>query len=209
MPAKNITRGEFVALVASLMALNSLAVDVMLPALPAMGEALGIANENERQFVIIAYMAGFGLAQLVYGPIADSYGRRPPLLAGMVLYVCCAVAAAFCTQRDCPVLATLPSRARSRRHTRHLQLRHPRPILWRGDGQDHLARAHGLHGGPIVAPGIGQLILAAGTWHTIFIFMGVMSSFPLAVTPCRSSGSGWTTSRQFMDSVQMTHYFRP
>ena len=53
------------------MALNALAIDVMLPALPYMGEALGI-SQNERQLVVGAYMLGFGLAQLVFGPLATA-----------------------------------------------------------------------------------------------------------------------------------------
>ena len=73
-----LSRPEFIALVAALMALNALAIDVMLPALPYMGEALGVANENERQLVVSAYMIGFGAAQLVFGPITDRFGRDPP-----------------------------------------------------------------------------------------------------------------------------------
>ncbi len=71
-----LSRPEFIALMAALMALNSLAIDVMLPALPYMGESLGIDSENERQFVVTAYMLGFGLAQLAYGPLSDRFGRR-------------------------------------------------------------------------------------------------------------------------------------
>ena len=77
------------------MALNALAIDVMLPALPYMGEALGISHENERQLVVGAYMLGFGLAQLVFGPLADRFGRRVPLLFGLSIYVVCAFAATF------------------------------------------------------------------------------------------------------------------
>ena len=66
---------EFVALVAALMASNALAIDAMLPALPAIGEALGVAEENRRQLVITSYLLGFGMAQLIYGPLADRYGR--------------------------------------------------------------------------------------------------------------------------------------
>src|SRR3546814_1054322 len=48
----------------SLIALNALAIDAMLPALPAMGDALDIVHENDRQWIIAAYVLGLGAAQL-------------------------------------------------------------------------------------------------------------------------------------------------
>ena len=54
----------------------------MLPALPYMGEAPWHLTRNERQLVVGAYMLGFGLAQPVFGPLADRFGRRVPLLFG-------------------------------------------------------------------------------------------------------------------------------
>ena len=79
-------RKEFVALMAALMAANALAIDAMLPALPAIGEALGVEEANHRQLVITAYLVGFGAAQLAYGPIADRFGRKRLLVACMLLY---------------------------------------------------------------------------------------------------------------------------
>ena len=67
---------EFVCLIALMMALNALAIDAMLPALPHIGEDLGVANDNTRQWVVTAYLLGFGGAQLIYGPLADRFGRR-------------------------------------------------------------------------------------------------------------------------------------
>jgi MFS family permease len=52
---------EFVAFIAALMAINALAIDIMLPALPAMADALGITVENQRQYIIAGYMFGFGV----------------------------------------------------------------------------------------------------------------------------------------------------
>src|SRR3546814_11402129 len=46
---------EFIMLIATMMALNALSIDPMLPALPAMGKALGIIGENERQWIISSY----------------------------------------------------------------------------------------------------------------------------------------------------------
>ena len=76
---------EFVALIAMMMALNALAIDAMLPALPAIGEALGVVSENSRQWVITAYLLGFGVTQIIYGPLADRYGRKPVLMVGLAL----------------------------------------------------------------------------------------------------------------------------
>ncbi len=90
---------EFVALVASLMSLTALGIDSMLPALPAIGNALGVTSENSRQFVVTAFVIGFGLAQLIHGPLADRFGRRAVLLWSLSLYavanVACAIAGSF------------------------------------------------------------------------------------------------------------------
>ena len=85
---------EFVALVASLMALGAIGTDAMLPALPAIGAALHVADANARQFVITAFVIGFGVAQLVHGPLADRFGRRRVLLVSLACYAVANVAAA-------------------------------------------------------------------------------------------------------------------
>src|SRR5262245_10993274 len=61
---------EFVALVACLMAINALSTDPMLPALPAIGEDLGVANPNHRQWVLIAFFAGAGIGSLFFGSLS-------------------------------------------------------------------------------------------------------------------------------------------
>ena len=66
-PAARLPHAEFVTMVAFLMALNAMAIDVILPALQQMGESLGVTDENARQFPLLAYIAFFGLSQIVYG----------------------------------------------------------------------------------------------------------------------------------------------
>lgn len=90
---------EFVALVAALMALGALGIDAMLPALPAVGDALGAPSDNARQLVITFFVTGFGAAQLAHGPLSDRFGRRRTLIASLAVYVVahalCAVAQSF------------------------------------------------------------------------------------------------------------------
>lgn len=171
-----LSRPEFIALVAALMALNALAIDVMLPALPYMGEALGVSHENERQYVLTAYMLGFGFAQLIFGPVSDRFGRRAPLLIGLVIYIIAAFAAAFS-----PTFSIL------------LLMRFVQGIGAAGTRVIAQSVVRDQFGGramaeimsmvymvfmavPVVAPGIGQVILLAGPWEYIFYFMGVLAA---------------------------------
>ena len=75
-----LSKKEFVAMMAALMAVDVLAIDIMLPALPQIGDALGVANPNDRSLVFTAFLLGFGLPQLIFGPIADRFGRRGVIL---------------------------------------------------------------------------------------------------------------------------------
>ncbi|MGJ5207606.1 multidrug effflux MFS transporter [Bradyrhizobium sp. HKCCYLR20261] len=77
---------EFVIVVAAIMALNPLAMDMMLPALPNIGASFHIDVANRVQTVLSAFVIGFGLGQFAIGPLSDSYGRRPVLIGGMVVY---------------------------------------------------------------------------------------------------------------------------
>src|SRR5690349_14283931 len=77
---------EFAPMSAAMMAVNALAIDVMLPALADIAGAVHIATDNGRQWIVTAYILGFGSAQVIYGPIADRFGRRRVILAGLTGY---------------------------------------------------------------------------------------------------------------------------
>ncbi|WP_294929624.1 multidrug effflux MFS transporter [uncultured Paracoccus sp.] len=172
--SRDVSRPEFIALIAGLMALNALAIDVMLPALPYMGAALGVLNENDRHFVLTAYMLGFGIAQLAFGPLSDRFGRRAPLFVGLVIYVIAAFTAVFS-----PNFATL------------LVLRFVQGVGAAGTRVIATSvvrdRFHGRAMAevmslvfmvfmiiPVIAPAIGQVILLTGPWEYIFLFMAVV-----------------------------------
>src|SRR5215212_6460415 len=58
---------EMTALLALLMALNAFAIDAMIPALPDIGRSLNVAEENRRQWVVVAYFLGFASTQPIWG----------------------------------------------------------------------------------------------------------------------------------------------
>ncbi|ADT86878.1 Bcr/CflA family multidrug efflux MFS transporter [Vibrio sp. Vb2880] len=66
-------------------ALTPLAIDMYLPAMPAIARDLG-ASAGAVQITLTAYTAGFAIGQLLHGPLADSYGRRPVMLCGILLF---------------------------------------------------------------------------------------------------------------------------
>ncbi len=86
VPRLGIGTGEFVVMIAGIMALNALAIDVMLPALDDIAAELGVTG-NAQQLVIYSYVLGFGAPQLLYGPLSDRYGRRPVLFVALAGYV--------------------------------------------------------------------------------------------------------------------------
>ncbi|MET3924930.1 multidrug effflux MFS transporter [Devosia sp. 2618] len=171
-----LPRHEFIALMAALMALNALAIDVMLPALPYMGESLGVTSENERQFVISSYMLGMGVAQLAFGPLTDRFGRRAPLLFGMGIYVVAALTAIFAPSFG----ALLALRVVQGMGAASVRVISTAVIRDRYEGRA-MAEVMSLvfmvfMAIPIIAPGIGQVILLVGDWHNIFIFMGLLAA---------------------------------
>ncbi len=81
-----LRRAELIALVATLMATNALAIDIMLPALGLIARDLSVASDNDRQLVVLAYVLGLGVAQLVAGPLGDRFGRKPVLIVCVLGY---------------------------------------------------------------------------------------------------------------------------
>ncbi|CCN82702.1 Bicyclomycin resistance protein [Vibrio nigripulchritudo SFn27] len=74
-------------------ALTPLAIDMYLPAMPTIAKDLGV-TAGEVQMTLTAYTLGFASGQLLHGPLADSYGRRPVLLIGVTLFGLAAIVSA-------------------------------------------------------------------------------------------------------------------
>jgi len=180
---------EMVALLAALMALNAIAIDSMIPALPDIGAHLNVGEENRRQLIIVVYMLGFGIGQLVWGPLADRFGRKPILTTGIAFYALfaglCSVAPSFEVLIAGRLLQGMAAAV-----TRVLVVAMVRD-LFEGEA---MARVMSLTFMvfmlvPVLAPSVGQAILTVGPWQAIFwalagygLLLGVWSFFRLPET---------------------------
>ncbi|ABF54094.1 multidrug effflux MFS transporter [Sphingopyxis alaskensis] len=166
---------EMVVMMAMVMALNALAIDSMLPALPAIGEALGVAVANDRQYVISIYLLGIGFGSLIYGPLSDRFGRKgvlvPALFAYLALSIGCGLATSF---------------------EMLLALRFVHGLVSAALGVIVVAVIRDLFVGdamakrlsliflvfmivPIIAPTLGAGVAALAGWRAIFVVLAVMS----------------------------------
>ena len=168
------------AMLAGLMALNAFAIDAMIPALPAIGQELGVETENDRQLVVVAYMLGFGSTQLIWGPLADRFGRKPVLAAGVALYTAfallCGLAGSFAL-----LVAGRAAMGASAAVTRVLVVAMVRDLF----EAEAMARVMSLVFMtfmlvPVLAPSVGQAILLFAPWRAIFIVLGVYGLAMLA-----------------------------
>jgi DHA1 family bicyclomycin/chloramphenicol resistance-like MFS transporter len=176
---------EFVVLIAGLMSLNALAIDAMVPALPAIGAALGVADENSRQLVVSLYVLGFGLTQIIYGPLSDRFGRKPVLIVSLVLYVgfalTCWAAPSFTL-----LLAARMAQGGAAASTRVLVVSIVRD---RFEGP-RMARIMSLAFLvflliPMLAPVFGQLTLKVASWRAIFFGLALGGAIMLLWTLVR------------------------
>lgn len=165
---RTLSTPELVAMVATLSALNALAIDIMLPALPDIARTFGLGAGNDRQLVIVAYVSAFGVSQLVYGPLSDAYGRRSVLIYALVIYVVgallCVVAPNFALFLAARALQGVGAAA-----TRVIAVAVVRDLT---EGR-RMAQVMSMAMTvfmivPIVAPGVGQLILFVAPWRWIF-----------------------------------------
>jgi len=87
MQNKQTFEFEFVALMASLMSIVALSIDALLPGLPEIGASLGVTNTNDNQLLITMIFLGLGFGQLIFGPLSDSFGRKPIVYIGFIIFV--------------------------------------------------------------------------------------------------------------------------
>ncbi len=176
MAGSTLSKAEFVAIVAALMIVDALAIDIMLPALPDIGETFAIARGNDRALVVAVFLIGFGLPQLVIGPIVDRVGRRRPILIGLVVYIVCALAGAVAPT----FLLLLVLRFVQGIGAAIVRVALNAAVRDRYSGAE-MAEVMSLVMSifllvPIVMPTVGQLIILAAPWQWIFVAMAAIAA---------------------------------
>lgn len=177
-PTRYPGRIEFVILISVVMMIVAFTIDSMLPALPAIGSSLGVADEARWPFVISAFLAGFGLSQLFVGVLSDRYGRRALILWSLFGFALTSLAATLAPTFEHLLVA---------RAAQGLTCAGARVIVTsivrdRFEGRE-MAQVMSLASmvfmaAPILAPAMGQLVLTVGPWRWIF---GALALIGLAI----------------------------
>ncbi|MDH0731337.1 multidrug effflux MFS transporter [Pseudomonas sichuanensis] len=158
----------------ALSAFGPLAIDFYLPAFPAMAHAFA-TDEKHVQTTLAAYFLGLSLGQLAYGPVADRFGRRIPLLFGVGLFTVASLACAYAPTLDSLIVARF---VQALGGCAGMVL--SRAIV--SDKCDAVASAKvfsqlmlvmGL--APILAPMLGGVLVNVAGWQSIFLALSLFS----------------------------------
>jgi DHA1 family bicyclomycin/chloramphenicol resistance-like MFS transporter len=172
-----LSRGHFTALLSMIMALAALGIDMMLPALDDMRAHFGLEPDSSQVAqVVTAFLIGLAVAQYFYGPLADRYGRKPVLYAGLLLYAIGALGAALAPSLDLVLVS---------RFVWGVGAAAPRVVsvsivrdVYTGE---EMAKAMSYILAifimvPVLAPSIGAGLIAIFPWQSVFVFGAVMAA---------------------------------
>jgi len=177
MPGQRVSQGEFVFMMAMLVSTVALAVDAMLPAMAQITAELSPEAPNRSQLIVTSFILGMGLGTFFAGPLSDTFGRKPVVIAGSALYILGAFLTWSAETLDLAVAARI---------LQGFGAAAPRIVA--------LAIIRDLYSGremarlmsfvmiiftliPAFAPTIGALLIAWGGWRAVFLMFIVFSLF--------------------------------
>jgi DHA1 family bicyclomycin/chloramphenicol resistance-like MFS transporter len=173
LPHPGLSFRAFVAIIAFIQAVVALSIDMMVPALGQIADALHVGAGNERQWVITTFVLAFGGAQLLYGLAADKFGRRPVIIFSLSLYTFGSFLAALAPSFTLLLLA----RAAQGFGAAGAQVLSVSIVRDCYAGR-RMAQVNSLSfmvflTAPILAPSFGQALLLIAPWPSIFVFLGL------------------------------------
>src|SRR3569833_2796380 len=192
---------EFVIVIATIMSLNPLAMDMMLPALPEIGSAFHIDQPNRLQMVLSTFLIGFGVGQFAIGPLSDSFGRRPVLLGGMVLYGIASLLAIAAPSFETLLLAraleglgTAATRVIATSVVRDCYAGRRMASVMSLAMMVFIAV-------PVVAPSFGQAVMTVASWRGIFVVLTIYGIVTLVWAAARKPFAVGTVQDSFRQTV--------
>jgi DHA1 family bicyclomycin/chloramphenicol resistance-like MFS transporter len=180
MSTKQISKLEFIALMAFLMSIVALSIDALLPALDQIGLSIGIQDARDNQLLVTMIFLGLGFGQLIFGPLSDSFGRKPIIYIGFILFVLASILCVNAQSIEVMVIGRI---------LQGIGLSAPRTIsiamVRDSFSGNYMAKIMSFIVVifilvPVIAPAIGKIILDAFGWKAIFnsqLFFGLLIMF--------------------------------
>ena len=155
--------------------IGPVAIDMYLPALPEIGGQLGVTDASV-QLSLMSFMAAFAVGQLLYGPVSDMVGRKPPLYIGTLVFIAGSIGCAVAPSVEWLIVARFVQGIGAA-STRVIAVSMVRDRF----GGRAMAEVMSLIFMvfmviPVVAPSIGQLVMIFANWHMIFMVMAVIAT---------------------------------
>lgn len=152
------------------MSIVALSIDALLPALPEIAESIGVTNPKDNQLLITMIFLGLGFGQLILGPLSDSFGRKPIVYIGFIIFIIASIICVTTKSFEMMILGRL---------LQGIGLSSPRSIstsMIRDEfSGDYMAKILSIVVMffilvPVVAPTLGQLLINFFNWKSIFYF---------------------------------------
>ncbi|MEE4658997.1 MAG: multidrug effflux MFS transporter [Halieaceae bacterium] len=187
-PALENPPGSLLLILAAMVSLGPLAIDMYLPAMPGLVDALSTST-REVQLTISSFLLGFSLFHLFCGPLADRYGRRPVILGGLTVFVLASVACATATSIEALIgyrflqgigACVGPTLGRTVARDRYGPTGAARAL-------SYIAMIMAL--APAVAPTLGGLMLTVLPWPSVFLALAVYAGVVTVVVALRLTES--------------------
>jgi DHA1 family bicyclomycin/chloramphenicol resistance-like MFS transporter len=199
---------EFIILVSIMFGMIAFGTDTMLPAFPEIAKDLELLNVNKAQLIISSFILGTGVGQLISGPISDTFGRKPIITIGLIIFILACIAAYYAETLEMMLVA---------RFIQGLGISAPRTVT--------MALIRDLYSGrkmaqvmslamaifvlvPALAPSIGQLLFVNFGWRSIYMAFIAFALIGLLWLNLRQPETLPFEQRKKISSAEFLHAFK-
>ncbi|WP_323118427.1 Bcr/CflA family multidrug efflux MFS transporter [Burkholderia alba] len=191
--------GRLILLLGALAACGPIATDMYLPSLPSIADGFGV-SAAAAQRTLTSFMAGFSIGMLLYGPLSDTYGRRPVLLGGIALFTLASIGCVVSTSVDMLIMVRF-MQALGAGAASVLSRAIARDAHEPTDAAKVLSMVAIVTAvGPLLAPLLGGQILRVAGWRAVFVVLTLFGAV-CAVTAFLRVPETWPRERRASSAV--------